>query len=331
MRQNGAFTVHLAGTALASELRAMTVPTPLPAHEQGRSPLSDPEHPTGGVLQRLEGIATKAGAKAFAVAVYDTESGRVLRLHADRWFHAASTIKVAILLGVFDALHRGTLVPQSRLQIRNRFLSAYDGSPFSVLADRDANSDVHEAIGKTMRVSELALHMIATSSNLATNLLLELIGLESVQRTIEQFGIRGIDLRRGVEDEKAFEHDIVNRVTADGLVALLRLIAEERAFTPELSREMLDILHRQEFRNGIPARLPRGTRVANKTGDISTVANDAGVVYPPGRRPYVIAILTEWEVEATGRSSTIAALSHTVFEYLTSAASAVTGDEARRG
>ena len=309
----------------------MTLPVPLPALDQGRTPLSDTEHSADGVLRRLEATATKAGVKAFAVAVYDTESGTALRLHADRWFHAASTIKVAILLGVFEALHRGMLVPQSRLQVRNRFLSAYDGSPFRVLADRDANSEVHDAIGMTMRVSELALHMIATSSNLATNLLLDLVGLESVQRTIEQLGLQGIDLRRGVEDEKAFEHDIVNRVTADGLVALLRIIAEERAFSPELSREMLDILHQQEFKNGIPAKLPRGTRVANKTGDISTVANDAGVVYPPGRKPYVIAILTEWNADATGRSATIAALSHTVFEYLTSARSAAAGEGARHG
>jgi beta-lactamase class A len=322
MRRSDAFTVHLAGIAFATGVPAMTLPVPLPALDQGRILLSDPELPIDGVLHRLQAAAANAGAKAFALAVYDTESSSELRLHAERWFHAASTIKVAILLGVFDALHRGVLVPQSRLQVRNRFLSAYDGSPFRVLADRDANSEVHEAIGKTMRVSELALHMIATSSNLATNLLLDLIGLKSVQRTIEQFGIQGIDLRRGVEDEKAFEHDIVNRVTADGLVALLRIIAEERAFTPELSRQMLDILHQQEFRNGIPARLPRGTRVANKTGDISTVANDAGVVYPPGRRPYVIAILTEWEADATGRSATIAALSHIVFDYVTSAAAA---------
>jgi beta-lactamase class A len=120
-------------------------------------------------------------------------------------------------------------------------------------------------------------------------------------------------------------------VTANGLVALLRMIAEERAFSPALSRQMLDILHRQEFRSGIPARLPRGTRVANKTGDISTVAHDAGVVYPPGRRPYVIAILTEWDADATGRSSTIAALSHAVYEHLTSITGDAPGGGARHG
>ena len=266
--------------------------------------------------QRIDAIARKSDAQAVAVALHDTESGVEVHYEADRWFHAASTIKVAILLAVYGEIDHGRLVPQSRVHVRNRFLSAYDGSPFRILADRDADSEVHAAIGKTMRINELALHMIATSSNLATNLLLDLIGLETVHRAIERFGLTGIDVRRGVEDEKAYDHGIVNRVTANGLVALLRLIAEERAYSPELSREMLDILHQQEFKKGIPARLPRDVRVAHKTGDISTVAHDAGVVYAPGRKPYVVAILTEWRADAGSRSPTIASISHAVYEQL---------------
>ena len=227
---------------------------------------------------RIESIAQKSNARAIGVALHDSETGVELHYEADRWFHGASTIKVAILLAVYGEIDSGRLVPQSRLHVRNRFLSAYDGSPFRVLADRDADSEVHAAIGKTMRVSELALHMIATSSNLATNLLLDLIGLDAVQRTIDRFGLTGLDVRRGVEDEKAFEHGIINRVTADGLVALLRLIAEERAYTPELSREMLDILHQQEFKKGIPgatchARCESRTRPATSRRSRTTRAS----------------------------------------------------------
>jgi beta-lactamase class A len=266
---------------------------------------------------RLDALERRAGMRALAVALYDTETHADFRRHSERWFHAASTIKVSILLGVYASIHHGWLLPRSRLHVRNRFLSAVDGSPFRVLADRDANSAVHDAIGKTMRISELALHMIATSSNLATNLLLDLVGVDTVQRALDDLGIDGIDIRRGVEDERAFEHGINNRVTADGLVQLLRAIAEERAFSPELSREMLEILHAQEFRNGIPARLPSAVRVAHKTGEISTVAHDAGVVYAPGRKPYVVAILTEWAPEGVGRSAAIAEVSHAVYDMLT--------------
>jgi beta-lactamase class A len=268
---------------------------------------------------RLDVLERTAGARALSVAVYDTETHATFRRDAGRWFHAASTIKIAILLGVYAAIDRGWLLPHSRLHVRNRFASAVDGQIFHVSAERDANSEVQASIGKMMRISDLALHMIATSSNLATNLLLDLVGLETVQRALDELGVDGIDVRRGVEDERAFERGINNRVTADGLVQLLRIIAEERAFSPELSHAMLDILHAQEFRNGIPARLPSAVRVAHKTGEISTIAHDAGVVYPPGRKPYVIAILTEWTPDASSRSATIAEVSHAVFELLTAA------------
>jgi beta-lactamase class A len=259
---------------------------------------------------RFAELEALAGARALAVAISDFETGADFAYHGDRWFHAASTIKLAVLVGVYGAIHRGDLLPQSRVHVRNRFLSAYDGTPYRIRSDRDADAEVHREIGRTMRVSELADHMITSSSNLATNLLLDLVGLDVIQRTLDDFHVEGIDLRRGVEDERAFQHGIINRATARGLVALLRLIEEERAFSRELSREKLDILHRQEFRSGIPAGLPREARVANKTGDISTVAHDAGLVYLPGRKPYAIAVLTEWEPSATGRPTTIAAASY---------------------
>jgi len=266
---------------------------------------------------RFAELEEKSKARAIAIAIDDLESGAKFHYHADRWFHAASTIKLAILLGVYGAIHRGELLPQSRVHVRNRFLSAYDGSPYRVSVDRDANSAVHREIGRTLRVSELAEHMIASSSNLATNLLLDLVGLDVLQRTLDDFGIEGIDLRRGVEDELAFEHGISNRVTANGLVSLLRLIGEGRAFNAELSGQMLDALHAQQFKSGIPAGLPPEARVAHKTGDISTIAHDAGLVYLPDRKPYALAVLTEWEPSTQGRSATIAAASYLAYAALT--------------
>lgn len=272
--------------------------------------------PTRTLRDKLEELEERSRARALAVGVYDLETGRDFNYRADRWFHAASTIKLAVLLGVFAAIHQRKLVPQSRLHVRNRFRSAYDSSSFRILSERDADSEVQTAIGKTMRVRDLARNMIIRSSNLATNLLLDLLGIEFLQRTLDDLGLSGIDLRRGVEDELAFEHGINNRTTAEGLVHLLRLIAEERAFSPELSRYMLEILHDQEFRSGIPAGLPAHARVAHKTGEISTVAHDAGIVYLPHRKPYVVAILSEWDPETTGRSPTIAAASYLVYQHM---------------
>lgn len=263
-------------------------------------------------------IARAGGAKAVAVAYHDYETRSEWSFNGQTWFHAASTIKVPVLVGVFGAIERGELHTYSRVHVRNRFISVSDARPYRVLSGRDANSEVHENIGKTMRVSELAHHMIVTSSNLATNLLIDIIGVEKLQKTLKDLGVEGVELRRGVEDEAAFEAGINNRVTARGLVEVLRLIEERRAFSEETSEQMLEILHQQEFRSGIPAGLPEDARVANKTGEISTMAHDAGLVYLPDRKPYVLAILTEWEAPVTnGRRETLAKISNAVFRHLT--------------
>jgi beta-lactamase class A len=264
----------------------------------------------------IQRIGEESGAAAIAVAVYDFEHQTDWRLNSDRWFHAASTIKVPVLLGVFDAIDQGLLEPFSRIHVRNRFLSAADGTPFRVQSGRDANSEVHGAIGSMMTVRELAEHMIVTSSNLATNLLLDIVGVESICATLARHGLAGIELKRGVEDETAWEQGLNNRITAAGLLRPLRMIEERTAISKQASESMLDILHQQRFRSGIPAGVPDGARVANKTGEMSTAAHDGGIVYIDNRKPYVVVILTEWEPARDGRRTTIARISRAVYDCL---------------
>ena len=114
------FTVHLAGTTLATTVRAMSLPSAL---NRDRAPSLPSD--LDALRSRIESIAQKSNARAVAVALHDTETGVELRYEADRWFHGASTIKVAILLAVYGEIDSGRLVPQSRLHVRNRFLSAY--------------------------------------------------------------------------------------------------------------------------------------------------------------------------------------------------------------
>ena len=263
-------------------------------------------------------IAGTAGARSVAVAYHDYETRTAWSYRGDEWFHAASTIKVPVLLGVFAAIGRGELALNARIHVRNRFLSAADGTSYRVGSSRDANSEVYGAIGRTMKVRDLARHMIVTSSNLATNLLVEVVGIDAIRATLEDLKLEdGVDFRRGVEDERAFEAGISNRCTAEGMLRVLRAILEGRALGAEASEQMLEILHAQEFRSGIPAGLPGGARVANKTGEISTVAHDAGIVYLPERKPYALVVLTEWDAQKTsGRSDTIAAISRAVYRRL---------------
>ena len=180
---------------------------------------------------------------------------------------------------------------------------------------RDADPDVYGHLGKTLTVHELAYWMITKSSNLATNLLVDIVGIGTIQQTLDEMDIDGIRILRGVEDQAAFEAGLNNEVTANGLLKLLRLIAEGKAVSQHACDEMLKIMEDQQYRSGIPAGLPKAARVAHKTGNISTVHHDAGIVYIEDRKPYVLVILTQFPAEKT-RGTAVADVSRDIFSTL---------------
>ncbi|MGH9457915.1 MAG: serine hydrolase [Thermoanaerobaculia bacterium] len=250
-----------------------------------------------------------------AVSFYDYESSVQYCYNADVWFHAASTMKLAVLLGVFRQIERGQLTLESPVHIRNRFISIVNREPFSIEVSRDADASVYKHLGKTLPVRELAYWMITTSSNLATNLLVEIVGVEAVQMALDELEIPGVKVLRGVEDQAAFEAGLNNEVTANGLLRLLRVIAEKKAFSREASEQMLEILLEQRYKSGIPAGLPEDAKVAHKTGNISTVHHDAGIVFLEDRKPYVLVILTRFS-PSVGRGTAVAEISREVHSAL---------------
>jgi beta-lactamase class A len=266
--------------------------------------------------EAVEKIAGHSKARAVAVALLDFDSGLRFSIAGDRWFHAASTIKVAVLLAIFRAADEGRLRLDDSLHVRNRFMSAADGFPFRVDSDSDALPALYQALGRTVKISALAEGMIAASSNLATNLLLDLVGVEYARNVLRDAQVNGVELRRGVEDHAAHERGIDNQVTADGLLTLLRAVRGN--FLSNESREhAIRILLAQRFKSMIPAGLPAHAAVAHKTGEISTACHDVGIVYLPERQPYIAVILTEFDSEQDGRRETVAAISEVIHRSLT--------------
>jgi beta-lactamase class A len=271
---------------------------------------------TDALRQECERILTESKAAAFAVAIHDYETGLRFSINAGRHFHAASTIKVAILLAIGKAIDDGLIRPNDTLHIRNRFHSAIDRTPFRIDAESDGYPQLHKLIGRTAKISDLTEWMIVSSSNLATNLLLDYITLEQAQRVLREAGVSGVELRRGVDDTKAHDQNFNNETTADGLVQLFATLRGD--FLSKPSRDMaINILLQQRFNSMIPALLPSHASVAHKTGEISTACHDAGIVYLPEREPYILAVLTEVPAESNGRRETIAKISETIFQSLT--------------
>ncbi|PYK09409.1 MAG: serine hydrolase [Verrucomicrobia bacterium] len=262
--------------------------------------------------EELERLNDQSKARAIAVAVHDLESGWRFSLRADRWFHAASTIKVALLLAVFRAADESRLRLDDSLHVRNRFFSAADGSPFHLNPDSDAMPELYQAIGRTAKISALAEGMISSSSNLATNLLLDLVGVEYARKVLRDAQVDGVELRRGVEDHAAHQREINNEVTADGLVRLLSAVRGD-FLSKESKEQAIRILLDQRFKSMIPAGLPAHATVAHKTGEISTACHDMGIVYLPEREPYIAVILTEFASEQDGRRETVAAISEAIY------------------
>jgi beta-lactamase class A len=155
--------------------------------------------------------------------------------------------------------------------------------------------------------------MITRSSNFATNTLISLVGADEVNRTMRSLGAARIQVLRGVEDGKAFDRGMNNTTTARDLAIILRAIEEGRATPPDATREMQETLLAQEFNEKIPAGLPPGVRVAHKTGEITANSHDAAIVYPPGRNPYVLVVLTRGIQDGTKSSRLIADISSLIY------------------
>jgi beta-lactamase class A len=268
------------------------------------------------LLCRIGEIRTERNLTALSVAVHDYQTGRSYDVESDRWFHAASVIKLAVLLGVFKAVDDGRYRLDDPVHVRNRFRSVADFSLYRLEGDRDGDAECYRRVGRTMQIVELSRAMIVRSSNLATNLLLELIGLDFVRGALEAAGVDGVKIVRGVEDHVAFERGINNEMTTAGARRLLRVLHEGEFLRPESCEKVREILLAQELNAMIPSRLPKTARVAHKTGEISNHSHDAGVVFPADHEPYVIAIFTEGDSGADQRSKAVAEISEVVFGEL---------------
>lgn len=241
--------------------------------------------------QLIARIAQVPGAQV-GISVQDLASNRRLRIDGDTVMHAASTMKVPVLFALFREFESGRLKSTQVLLLQNRFKSIVDQSAYTLNPNDDSDSTVYGMVGKEVPLRELATRMITHSSNLATNALIELLDPQRITALTRTFGATQMMVRRGVEDNLAFRAGLNNTTTANDLVALFVALHRGRVANAASTRDMLAILEAQAFNDEIPAGLPPGTRMAHKTGSITGVLHDAGLVYPATRAPYAIAILT---------------------------------------
>lgn len=231
---------------------------------------------------------------------------------ADDPFHAASTMKIPVLIELFHQVREGKLKLDDPLPIKNEFHSLVDGSVYTLDAGDDSEADLYKAAGQTRTLRQLCELMITVSSNFATNLLIEKLGVENIKATVHSLHADGMSVLRGVEDIKAFEKGLNNTTTARGLLQLLDAIARGEAIDQDSSRQMIEILERQKFNEGIPAGMPPGTRVAHKTGEITKIHHDAAIVFAP--KPFVLVILVRGIVDIKVSAALMADITRQLYQ-----------------
>jgi beta-lactamase class A len=273
----------------------------------------EPHAERGSLASGLKPLVERQDAE-IAIAYRHLGTGATYFRDEDLTFHAASTMKLPVMMALFQAVDAGEMRLGQAIDVRNQFQSIVDGSPFALDPKEDGDPDLYQAVGSTRPLEDLIRRMIVRSSNLATNLLIERIGASRAADLMRTLGAYQMNVLRGVEDQKAFDAGLNNVATAKDLEILLTTLAKGGSFTPASNERMIEILKEQEFNEKIPAYLPKGTPIAHKTGDVTGIHHDAAIVFPPGEEPYVLVVLTRGFQDEKQANQIIAEISRVVWQ-----------------
>ncbi|CAN1512292.1 PenP Beta-lactamase class A [Spirosomataceae bacterium] len=248
----------------------------------------------------------------FGLAFKNLDNGDTIFINAHEYFHAASTMKTPVMLEVFNQEKQAKFKVTDSILVKNEFESIVDKSRYSLSIIDDSDDILYKKIGQKMTIQELTYEMMTISSNLATNILIDKVGAENVMKLLTSLNIKENIVLRGVEDQKAFEAGLNNKTTPYGLLQVFEHIAR----TQEPNSLMMNILLDQKFNEIIPAQLPKSVKVAHKTGSITGVEHDSGIVFLPDGRKYLLILLSKNLKNADEGVKTLAQISKLIYDYI---------------
>ena len=253
----------------------------------------------------------------FGIAYKDLQTGKTVLLNEKDNFHAASTMKTPVLVELFKQAAAGKFSLTDSIEIKNSFSSIVDGSVYALDSADDSEFDLYKNIGKKRTIASLAYEMIILSSNLATNLLIDLVKPDSIMLTMKKMGANDIKVLRGVEDNKAYQKGLNNTTTAYDLLLIFEQMANEKLIRDAASKEMIKILFDQRFNEIIPAQLPKNVKVAHKTGSITGIQHDSGIVFLPDGGKYVLVLLSRFDPADEKKAvKAMADVSKLIYDYI---------------
>ncbi len=263
----------------------------------------------------IQQLIKNSGGTA-AVAFEDLQTGKTFYINEKIAMHAASTMKTPVMIEVFKQAEQGRFKLSDSLLIKNEFKSIVDGSAFSLNIADDSNDFVYKQIGSKMSIRDLIYQMITVSSNLATNILIDLVEAKNVMKTMKELGANQIQVLRGVEDNKAYERGLNNTTDAYDMLLIMKAIALKQVVSERVCDEMIKILTDQKFKSKIPALLPATAIVAHKTGSITAIDHDAAIIYKTPDHPYILIVLTKGIEDHKKAEALIAQISKLIYDAI---------------
>ena len=227
---------------------------------------------------------------------YRPLDGEAVGFNEDLPLIAASVIKLPVMVEAVRCIEVGELDPDERVTV----------PPEAKLPSCGALTYLHDEL--TVTAMDLITLMIILSDNTATNLLIDRLDMEAVNRTMAELDIPGIALRRKLFDAEQSRRGVENTVTARGIGLLLTRMATGTLLGGKADSQMMSILKNQRLNGKLPFFLHgRGVKIAHKTGEDDGITHDVGVVYAP--KPFVVCMLSnEVDVPAFERLMQDAAL-----------------------
>jgi beta-lactamase class A len=252
----------------------------------------------------------------FAMALQDLSNPEnQLLINEDGKFHAASTMKVPVMIELFKQASEGKFKLEDSILVKNEFRSIVDSSTYSMDLGEDSQKGLYGLINRKSTIYNLMNEMIIRSSNLATNILIDLVDAKKVTATMRKLGAERMEVLRGVEDLKAFELGLSNSTSALDLMIIMQRIAQYEAGSKADCESMISIMKGQKFGKIIPFHLPKNVEIAHKTGSITALHHDAGIVYLPDGRAYVLVLLSKNLGDFDEGTSRLAEVSKLVYDY----------------
>jgi len=219
---------------------------------------------------------------------------------------AASTMKLPLVIALHRAADAGALRLSDEIVVCTTLDSQMPGRTYDVTQDYDNDDEPWERIGDRVALGWLAERAIVRSSNLATNLLIDRLGIDPVNAVYSDVGATASRVERGIQDVPAVAAGRSNRVTAADLAAVLGALARHEVAAPDTCERIEGLLARCEHDSAAAAGLPDGTHFAHKTGWFEGVAHDVGIVRPAGEPPFVLAVLTGSDLDEAAADRLVA-------------------------